>query len=171
MEKTVCGAETKRTGNPCQKRALANGRCKLHGGKSTGPKDKEKHRQALKGNKNAVKTGEYERIVFENLSEQEKALYEQVPMEPKEQVNIRYKLIEIRAFRIMKRYSEELNKEKPNEDLLESFENALSRIDARAAELIRENRALASETTGSDNGSLNSLVEILANARGKLISS
>lgn len=36
--KVPCGAAT-RKGPPCQRPALANGRCKLHGGKSTGPKE------------------------------------------------------------------------------------------------------------------------------------
>ncbi len=35
-----CGAKT-RKGTPCQCKALANGRCKLHGGKSTGPRTPE----------------------------------------------------------------------------------------------------------------------------------
>ncbi|MEY8747019.1 HGGxSTG domain-containing protein [Bacillales bacterium AN1005] len=37
MEKSQCGAKT-RSGEPCKRKALANGRCRLHGGKSTGPK-------------------------------------------------------------------------------------------------------------------------------------
>lgn len=44
-----CGAKTRR-GTSCQCPAMANGRCRLHGGKSTG---------APKGNKNALKSGEY----------------------------------------------------------------------------------------------------------------
>lgn len=35
-----CGAKT-RKGNPCQQVAMANGRCYLHGGKSTGPRTPE----------------------------------------------------------------------------------------------------------------------------------
>lgn len=31
-----CGAKAKSTGKPCQCPAMANGRCRLHGGKSTG---------------------------------------------------------------------------------------------------------------------------------------
>ena len=31
-----CGARSKRTGKPCRDAAMPNGRCKLHGGKSTG---------------------------------------------------------------------------------------------------------------------------------------
>src|SRR5262249_17830599 len=32
-----CGARSKRTGKACRAPAMANGRCKVHGGKSTGP--------------------------------------------------------------------------------------------------------------------------------------
>ena len=35
-----CGAKTRR-GTPCQCPAMANGRCRLHGGLSTGPKTAE----------------------------------------------------------------------------------------------------------------------------------
>ena len=36
-----CGAYARTTGNPCLGRSLKNGRCKLHGGLSTGPKTLE----------------------------------------------------------------------------------------------------------------------------------
>ena len=44
-----CGAYSRRTGKPCRQPAMANGRCRMHGGKSTG----------VKGNKNAFKHGYY----------------------------------------------------------------------------------------------------------------
>jgi hypothetical protein len=46
-----CGAKTKLTGRPCKRRDIeANGRCKLHGGLSTGPKTAEgKARSARNG--------------------------------------------------------------------------------------------------------------------------
>lgn len=44
-----CGAKT-RKGSPCQSGAMRNGRCRMHGGKSTG---------APKGNSNALKHGCY----------------------------------------------------------------------------------------------------------------
>jgi uncharacterized protein YjcR len=44
-----CGART-RNGSPCRSPAMANGRCRLHGGLSPG---------APKGNKNALKHGRY----------------------------------------------------------------------------------------------------------------
>lgn len=36
-----CGAHRKFDGQPCQNPAMPNGRCRLHGGKSTGPKTPE----------------------------------------------------------------------------------------------------------------------------------
>ncbi len=36
-----CGAKGKRTGKPCRQPAMENGRCRLHGGLSTGPKTPE----------------------------------------------------------------------------------------------------------------------------------
>ena len=44
--KTQCGAHARSTGKPCQAKALANGRCKNHGGMSTGPMTPE-GRQAI----------------------------------------------------------------------------------------------------------------------------
>jgi hypothetical protein len=42
-----CGAFARSTGKPCRMKALANGRCKLHGGLSTGPKTPEGKKKAL----------------------------------------------------------------------------------------------------------------------------
>ena len=41
-----CGAHARTTGAPCKAKALPSGRCKLHGGMSTGPKTLE-GRQAI----------------------------------------------------------------------------------------------------------------------------
>ena len=41
MPGEVCGAHARTTGQPCQAPAGPNGRCKLHGGKSTGPRTPE----------------------------------------------------------------------------------------------------------------------------------
>jgi len=49
-----CGAKT-RSGTPCRAPAMKNGRCRLHGGKSTGPP---------KGNTNAIKHGFYTKDVI-----------------------------------------------------------------------------------------------------------
>lgn len=39
--KSMCGAHSRSTGSPCKAKALSNGRCRLHGGASTGPKTPE----------------------------------------------------------------------------------------------------------------------------------
>jgi hypothetical protein len=36
-----CGARRKFDGTPCRKAAMANGRCDMHGGNSTGPRTRE----------------------------------------------------------------------------------------------------------------------------------
>src|SRR5690625_7029205 len=38
----LCGAKT-RSGTPCKNGAMENGRCRMHGGKSTGPPKKNKN--------------------------------------------------------------------------------------------------------------------------------
>lgn len=47
--RAICGAKTRR-GTPCKTSPMKNGRCRMHGGKSTG---------APKGNQNALKHGRY----------------------------------------------------------------------------------------------------------------
>jgi hypothetical protein len=42
--KINCGAHARSTGQPCRAQALANGRCKNHGGLSTGPRTPEGRR-------------------------------------------------------------------------------------------------------------------------------
>ena len=46
-----CGAKARTTGQPCKRPGtLKNGRCRLHGGRSTGPKTTQGLRRARKGN-------------------------------------------------------------------------------------------------------------------------
>jgi len=59
-----CGAKT-RNGIPCKQNSMPNGRCRMHGGPSTGPKDQ-------RGNTNAVKHG----IYMKRLTEAEQADYQ-----------------------------------------------------------------------------------------------
>ena len=47
MAKVQCGAYARSTGQPCKAKALANGRCKNHGGLSTGPRTPEGKARAL----------------------------------------------------------------------------------------------------------------------------
>ena len=46
-----CGAHSRRTGKPCRQPAMKNGRCRMHGGVSTG----------APGNTNALKHGLFTR--------------------------------------------------------------------------------------------------------------
>ena len=54
-----CGAQTRR-GTPCQSPAMANGRCRMHGGKLPG---------APRGNRYAWKHGRYSREAIERRRE------------------------------------------------------------------------------------------------------
>lgn len=171
MDKSICGART-RKGIPCQRTGLKKGgRCKLHGGKSTGPKDKERKSQQMKGNKNALKTGEYESIAFDALSEEEQELIQSVTDDPKKLVKSNIGILEIRQRRMLLRYREEIQKKNPSEKDLNSLEEALTRLSGRELEYIRELRDLSAETTDNDNGSLGTLVDILAEVRKHRIGS
>ena len=69
-----CGAKT-RKGTPCKSPAMKNGRCRMHGGKSTG---------APKGNQNAYKHGLYtqkaiaDRRYVRQLIKDSKALFDEI---------------------------------------------------------------------------------------------
>ncbi|MEE9402403.1 MAG: HGGxSTG domain-containing protein [Desulfobacteria bacterium] len=49
MNAPRCGAKT-RSGTPCKAPAMANGRCRMHGGKSTGPRTPEGLGRSRKAN-------------------------------------------------------------------------------------------------------------------------
>lgn len=55
------------------------------------------------GNKNALKTGEYETIFFETLSEEEKDIYSSLNDDPSFVLSEEIRLLKIRQFRMMKR--------------------------------------------------------------------
>lgn len=73
---------------------MANGRCRMHGGKSNGPP---------KGNKNAVKTGEHETIWMDALDEQERVLFHAVDTDVLKQIDEELRLITIRERRMLQR--------------------------------------------------------------------
>ena len=50
LEAPRCGARCKRTGAPCRAPAMQNGRCRLHGGLSTGPRTQEGIRRIKEAN-------------------------------------------------------------------------------------------------------------------------
>ena len=49
MNAPRCGAKT-RQGKPCKASAMPNGRCRMHGGKSTGPRTPEGFEKSRKAN-------------------------------------------------------------------------------------------------------------------------
>jgi hypothetical protein len=57
-----CGAHARTTGKPCQAPAMENGRCRLHGGLSTGPRTKAGAKRSAAGRlqRNETLVGEAE---------------------------------------------------------------------------------------------------------------
>jgi hypothetical protein len=60
-----CGARSKRTGKPCRAAAMPNGRCKIHGGKSTGPRTPEGLERSRRAN---WKHGHFSRASVSDMS-------------------------------------------------------------------------------------------------------
>ena len=166
MEQKRCGAKTK-SGEACKKAALKNGRCRFHGGKSTGPKDKTKHSERLKGNKNALRHGLYETIWLDTLTEEEQELYHQVSTDPNVQVDSEYRLSVLRIRRMLQRIQQEEQKDNPDPAEIRAMEDAITKVQMNVAALIRENGKLRDMQKQKSDGSLDQLVEILQQARSK----
>ena len=62
-QKTKCGAYARSTGNPCQAKAMRNGRCKNHGGMSTGPKTPEGRQAIAQATRRRMASGQRERAL------------------------------------------------------------------------------------------------------------
>jgi uncharacterized protein YjcR len=93
-ENKRCGAR-KKTGELCKKWPVkGKKRCKFHGGLSTG---------APKGNKNALKHGQYETIWLDTLEPEEVDMFEEMAVDALKQLTDDIKLINIRIRRMMKR--------------------------------------------------------------------
>jgi hypothetical protein len=60
-QKIKCGAYARSTGKPCQAKALTNGRCKNHGGLSTGPKTPEGRQVIGEATRQRMASGQQER--------------------------------------------------------------------------------------------------------------
>lgn len=152
-----CGAKT-RSGQPCKNRAMLNGRCRMHGGKSTGaPPEK------MKGNQNSKKHGFFSKYIPQETLEIMGMLDEKSPADLIwDQIMIQYAAI-IRAQQLM--YVEEkdeivkvLKKEKETDFATErewefqfawdrhaTFLNAQSRAMSELRSLIKQFNDLAHE--------------------------
>lgn len=62
-QKIKCGAYARSTGNPCQGKALVNGRCKNHGGMSTGPKTQEGRKAIADASRQRMASGQHKKIL------------------------------------------------------------------------------------------------------------
>ncbi len=143
----LCGAKT-RSGKPCKNYAMANGRCRMHGGKSAGPKDRNK----LKKNKNAEKHGFFSKYLPEETMNIVQEISEKDPLDILwENIQIQYAAI-IRAQRIMyveskEEMIKELKKQKEyNSETVSSSENEYEfqfAWDRQATFLQAQSRAMA----------------------------
>jgi hypothetical protein len=61
--KNTCGAFARSTGKPCQAKALPNGRCKNHGGMSTGPKTLEGRQAISESTRQRMASGQRMRVL------------------------------------------------------------------------------------------------------------
>ncbi len=194
MDEPRCGGLTAQA-RPCKNWAgfktdhVGEGRCHLHGGKSTGPTDPSK----MDGNKNAVKTGEYETLHYSALTDEEKGLHDSLDTSPRSQAVSGIKLSSIREHRILIRIKrarelEEtsetglmtaaLTKEdgwdkgkKTNEkveylpiaDHVMRLDDALGRVQAVKAKYIDQLRGVLKENP-TDSGGLDAMVAALDRA-------
>ena len=93
----LCGAKKRSNGEPCKRHAIpGSSRCKLHGGKSSGPKN-------LSGNKNAAKPGS---IYSQFLTDDENDLLARIQLG---RVDDELRLTRIRLMRALARENEFAN--------------------------------------------------------------
>lgn len=177
-----CGAKT-RAGTPCKYPAgrktdhVGEGKCHLHGGDSPG---------AQKGNKNAVRTGEFETLHLSALSAEERLLYEALPVDPKAQAESNLRLASIREHRILLRINRVIEEsedgfgissitthngwnvkgkvdfsivEKSSTlDTVMRLEDALTRVQALKAKTIEQLRNILTDDTGKGEDRLGAIV-------------
>ena len=62
-QKTKCGAYARTTGNPCKAKAMPNGRCKNHGGMSTGPKTLAGRSRIAEATRQRMASGQRKRVL------------------------------------------------------------------------------------------------------------
>ena len=179
MEKQVhtnlCGAKT-RSGLPCKNRAMPNGRCRMHGGASTG---------APKGNKNAVKTGEFETIWLDTLEEEERDLVYTIDMDQVKQLDNEIKLTEVRIRRMMMRIKKlkdekmvlveskqgiergqevDLNIFEDANKRIQDIEDALTRVQGHKRQLIEAKAKLQNDVATTQENNVAELLEGVINA-------
>ncbi|MDQ0660603.1 hypothetical protein [Paenibacillus sp. W2I17] len=107
----VCSAVSRRTGNPCKAKAMSNGKCQHHGGK-TNP---EAISAAMIGNENQVKTHAHQRLVQGAFKGDElEYIDNEENLSPLESAYSNRKILFVRLLRMQRRY--DLLQEKYGED-------------------------------------------------------
>lgn len=99
-----CTAKSKRSGKRCRKSAMIGKNvCYVHGGRSTGPKHKQK---------NALTTGLKETITRETLTEEEAKYLDSFEVNPIEIMKETIRMLKVKELRIAKRMMKAINSEK-----------------------------------------------------------
>ncbi|TWR85092.1 hypothetical protein FJD38_22685 [Pseudomonas saxonica] len=121
LNMALCGASKRGNGEPCKRHAIpGSSRCKLHGGKSSGPKEQ-------RGNKNAAKPGS---IYSQFLTDDENDLLASIQLG---RVDDELRLTRIRLMRALARENEfgntlEVDSEKEEPIQINGKETALTSI-------------------------------------------
>lgn len=129
----LCSAKSKRTGKLCMNIAMKNGKCRNHGGLSTGPKTKEGKRRVAEAAKRAnTKTGEFVPIWFDTLTPEEKRMIieELIPKDASELLDQEIVLITVRERRMMnsiKELQERLDRGEYDVSIQENWKRQLKR--------------------------------------------
>lgn len=164
-----CTARSKQHGDRCRKWAVPGYRvCRYHGARGGAPK----------GSKNALKTGEYETIWADQLTDEERELYERIKTDKLAQIDQQIKLTEIRVRRMLRRIASlrEQGEDKPgvvetidlvgrsdafgrqrqktvrreaNLERIQRIEEGLTRVQARMAQLIKLKHELETGQRGT----------------------
>lgn len=183
----LCGRNRKHGKGLCTQPAgwgtshVGEGACKAHGGASDG---------APEGNKNAVKTGEFEAIWLDQLEDDEKELVQQVQTDKLSQVNTEIALVEVRERRMLQRlkalkdgpemviseHKEGVSSEKGahretttehRDKRTQALEDALTRVQAYKAKLIQLKHEIEKAAKDAPNAQagIDALVDALARSR------
>lgn len=105
--KRQCSATSKHTGERCKSWAVPGKNvCRFHGGLSPG---------GGKGNKNALKTGEYEKILVNTLDDDEKIFFDSIEPDPLKECQEKIKLLKVRELRMLRRIKELREKASSND--------------------------------------------------------
>lgn len=105
----ICGAKKRQGPGACGRPAgwgtnhVGTGRCKLHGGNNTGPKDRKAKSEAMKGNLNGLKHGGRAIAWLKVLEVDEQEAYNEETTEVIPQIEAEIRLLSIREKRMLER--------------------------------------------------------------------